>query len=205
MPKLSPNNDLPKAIRNIRLCAALKNCGAISVADAFDKSSAMKLYVYDDRDLGYTDWDDIEPTFVAKCFIATNSNDKTIVLLPLDGRILTGRSIIEGGICDGMLLTDHEMCLVEFKTNTFSSNYQTILQRANEAILQLWHTFNGIIKPKCATKSINVDQILSVDFYVVFNKDLEVTGANSELMDLQMQFLTDNNHPLYFNSGKTFL
>ena len=97
------------------------------------------------------------------------------------------------------------MCLVEFKTNTFSSNYQTILQRANEAILQLWHTFNGIIKPKCATKSINVDQIPSVDFYVVFNKDLEVTGANSELMDLQMQFLTDNNHPLYFNNGKTFL
>ena len=88
MPKLSPNNDLPKAIRNIRLCTALKNCGAISVADAFDKSSAMKLYVYDDRDLGYTDWDDIEPTFVAQCFIATNSNDKTIVLLPLDGRIL---------------------------------------------------------------------------------------------------------------------
>lgn len=46
--------------------------------------------------------------------------------------------------------------------------------------------------------------MLSVDFYVVFDKDLEVTGANAELMDLQIQFLTDNNYPLYFDNGKTF-
>ena len=83
-------------------------------------------------------------------------------------------------------------------------NYLTIIQRANDAIAQLWHTFDGIIKPRCAKKSKDVEQMLSVDFYVVFDKDLEVTGANAELMDLQIQFLTDNNHPLYFDNGKTF-
>ena len=204
MPRLSQNRDLPTAITNLRLCTALQNCGATGVADAFDKSSVNRLYVYDDRELGYTDWTDIEPEFVAKCFMATNSNNNIIALLPLDGRILTGTSIIAGGVCDGMLLTEKEMCLIEFKTNVTSSSYQTIIQRANEAIGQLWHTFDGVIKPKCATKSKDVEQLLSIDFYVVFDKNLEVTGANSELMDLQIQFLTDNNHPLYFANGKTF-
>ncbi len=204
MPSLSQNRVLPAAITNLRLCTALQNCGAIGVADAFDKSSANHLYVYDDRELGYTDWNDIEPEFVAKCFMATNSTNNTIALLPLDGRILTGTSVIAGGVCDGMLLTEKEMCLIEFKTNVTSSNYQTIIQRANEAIGQLWHTFDGVIKPKCATKSKDVEQLLSIDFYVVFDKELEVTGANSELMDLQIQFLTDNNLPLFFSNVKTF-
>lgn len=204
MPRLSQDRNLPAAITNLRLCSALQNCGAIGVANAFDKSSANYLYVYDDGNLGYTDWTDVAPEFVSKCFVTTNPNNRTIVLLPLDGRILTGPSVIAGGVCDGMLLTDKEMCLIEFKTNVISSNYQTITQRADEAIGQLWHTFDCIIKSKCATISRDVEQMLSIDFFVVFDKDLEVTGANSELMDLQTQFLTDKSHPLYFDNGKTF-
>jgi len=204
MPRLSQDKDLPVAITNLKLCSALKNCGVTGVADAFDKSSADHLYVYDDGNLGNTDWNDIEPVFVGKCLVATNPNNITISLLPLDNRILTGSSVIVGGVCDGMLLTEKEMCLIEFKTNVTSSSYQTIIQRANEAIGQLWHTFDGIIKPRCAAQTKDVEQILSVDFYVVFDKDLEVIGVNSELMDLQIQFLMDNNHPLYFDNGKTF-
>ena len=166
--------------------------------------SAEHLYVYDDGDLGYTDWADVAPAFASKCFVATNPNNNTIVLLPLDHRILTGPNVITGGVCDGVLLTEQEMSLIEFKTNVSDFNYLTIIQRANDAIAQLWHTFDGIIKPRCAKKSKDVEQMLSVDFYVVFDKDLEVTGANAELMDLQIQFLTDNNHPLYFDNGKTF-
>lgn len=55
MPRLSQNKDLPVAITNLRLCTALKDCGAIGVANALDNSSAEYLYVYDDRELGYTD------------------------------------------------------------------------------------------------------------------------------------------------------
>lgn len=210
MPRLSQDRNLPVAITNLRLCSALQYCGALGVANAFDKSSAEYLYIYDDSKLGYTDWTDVAPEFVSKCFVATNPNNNTIVLLPLDHRILTGKSFVAGGICDGMLLTEKEMCLIEFKTNVTSSNYQTIVQRANDAIDQLWHTFDDIIKPKCTTLSIagqpiDVEQMLSIDFYVVYDKDLEVTGANSELMDLQTQFLTDKSHPLYFDNGKTFL
>lgn len=210
MPRLSQDRNLPVAITNLRLCSALQYCGALGVANAFDKSSAEYLYIYDDSKLGYTDWTDVAPEFVSKCFVATNPNNNTIVLLPLDHRILTRKSVVAGGVCDGMLLTEKEMCLIELKTNVTSSNYQTIVQRANDAIDQLWHTFDDIIKPKCTTQSIaeqpiDVEQMLSIDFYVVYDKDLEVTGANSELMDLQTQFLTDKSHPLYFDNGKTFL
>ena len=199
MPRLSQNKDLPTAITNLRLCTALKDCGAIGVANAFDKSSAEHLYVYDDGDLGYTDWTDVEPAFVSKCFEVTNPNNNTIALLPLDGRIITGPSVIVGGVCDGMLLTDREMCLIEFKTNASGFNY--LIQRAEDAIEQLWHTFNSIVKPRCK----EIENLLSVDFYVVFDKDLEVTGANSALMDLQIQFLQDYKYPLTFDNKKEFL
>ena len=199
MPRLSQNKDLPTAITNLRLCTALQDCGAIGVANAFDKSSAEHLYVYDDGDLGYTDWTDVEPAFVSKCFEVTNPNNNTIALLPLDGRIITGPSVIVGGVCDGMLLTDREMCLIEFKTNASGFNY--LIQRAEDAIEQLWHTFNSIVKPRCK----EIENLLSVDFYVVFDKDLEVTGANSALMDLQIQFLQDYKYPLTFDNKKEFL
>lgn len=117
MPRLSQDRNLPVAITNLRLCSALQYCGALGVANAFDKSSAEYLYIYDDSKLGYTDWTDVAPEFVSKCFVATNPNNNTIVLLPLDHRILTGKSVVAGGVCDGMLLTEKEMCLIEFKTN----------------------------------------------------------------------------------------
>ncbi len=203
MPRLSKDRELPEAIKNIRLGAALQDCGNRHVADAFDKSDANRLFVYDDAELGHTDWTDKMSVFEDKCFVAENPNRSVIALLPLDGCIITGKKIVEGGVCDGMLLTENEMCLIEFKTNVSSPNYQTIIQRANEAVGQLWHTYDAIVRPRCA-KYRNIEDVLAVEFYVVFDKTLEVTGINSELMDLQSQFLEDNKFVLYFANKKVF-
>ncbi len=203
MPRVSKDRELPEAIKNIRLGAALQDCGNRHVADAFDKSDANRLFVYDDAELGHTDWTDKMSVFEDKCFVAENPNRSVIALLPLDGCIITGKKIVEGGVCDGMLLTEKEMCFIEFKTNVSSPNYQTIIQRANEAIGQLWHTYDAIVRPRCA-KYRNIEDVLAVEFYVVFDKTLEVTGINSELMDLQSQFLEDNKFVLYFANKKVF-
>jgi len=202
MPRLSPDRNIPRTISNIRLGSALQNCGTTSVADAFDKSSAVQLFVYDDPVLGYSDWMDEEPEAVSKCFKADNPNGALITLLPLDGRILTGAHITKGGVCDCMLLTQHQMSLVEFKTNVSSTNNQTITQRAEKAIGQLWHTYNDIIRPKCIA---TLEQLLAVDFYVVFDKDLDVTGAKSSLQDMQTEFLENNKYTLYLSNEKTFI
>lgn len=85
-----------------------------------------------------------------------------------------------------------------------SSSSQNIMQRANKGVDQLWHTFDSIIKPRYAKQSKDIEQLLSIDFYVVFDKNLETTRANSELMDLQTQFLEDKKHMLYFDNEKTF-
>ena len=203
MPRLSKDSELPEAIKNIRLCSALQECGSQSVDKVFDKSDAAHIFVYDDNDLGRTDWTDDKPQFEEKCFEAVNPSRSVIALLPLDGCIITGKNIIIGGVCDGMLLTEKEMCFLEFKTNVASPNYLTIVQRANDAIAQLWHTYDGIVRPRCA-KFKDIGNALSIEFYVVFDKTLEVTGVNSELMDLQSQFLEDNNFLLYFDNKKIF-
>lgn len=113
MPTLSQNRDLPAAITQLKLCYALRYCGPLGVGIAFDKSDDENLYVYDDGSLGYSDWTNVAPAeFLSTTFHAQNSNRNTLVLLPLDGRIITGEHFIRGGICDCALLTDKELTQV---------------------------------------------------------------------------------------------
>lgn len=205
MPTLSQNRVLPVAITRLRLCSALRNCGRIDVSNAFDKSNEDNLYVYDDASLGYTDWTNVQPAFLSKTFNAQNPNRNTLVLLPLDGRIITGQHIIQGGVCDCALHTDKEMSFVEFKTNVSSIYNVTILDHAKKAIDQLWHTYDGIIKPKCQQVGIDINQKVSIDFYVVFDNELSVTGVRADFQDLQSEFLQVNSYQLYFQNNKQFL
>lgn len=205
MPTLSQNKELPVAITQLRLCSALKSCGQIGVENAFDKSDDKNLYVYDDGSLGYSDWTNNKHTVsLSKAFNAQNPHNNTLVLLPLDGRIITGKNFITGGVCDCALLTDKELSFVEFKTNVLSFGYLTVLQHAQKAKDQLWHTFDGIIDSECLKIGVDVKQNVSVDFYVVFNKDLNVTGVRADLQDLQNEFLMDKYYPLYFENSKQF-
>lgn len=205
MPRLSQDKTLPPAITKIKLAWSLQNCG-VPVEDAFDKSTAAHLYVYDDMQLGYSDWDGQKPEFSSKCFHVDNPGSICIALLPLDGRIITAKEIIEGGVCDCLLLTEKEMCFIEFKTNATSIETLRILDNAAKALEQLWHTYNVIIRPRCINrlKSSAELELLYVNFHVVFDRDLKVTDANSSLMDLQTQFLEDKKHSLFFDYGKTF-
>lgn len=203
MPTLSQNRDLPVAITQLRLCSALRDCGSVGVEDAFDKSDNENLYVYDDG--GYSDWTNVEPmAFLSKTFHALNPHQNTLVLLPLDGRIITGKNIIEGGVCDCALLTEKELSFIEFKTNASSDLDETIFGHAEKAIKQLWHTYDGIINPACQKVGIDVKQKVYVDFYVVFNKDLSVTGVRADFQNLQDQFLQDKSYPLFFENSKQF-
>lgn len=205
MPTLSQNKELPVAITQLRLCSALKSCGQIGVENAFDKSDDKNLYIYDDGSLGYSDWTNNKHTVsLSKAFNAQNPHNNTLVLLPLDGRIITGKNFITGGVCDCALLTDKELSFVEFKTNVLSFSYLTVLQHAQKAKDQLWHTFDGIIDSECLKIGVDVKQNVSVDFYVVFNKDLNVTGVRADLQDLQNEFLMDKHYPLYFENSKQF-
>lgn len=203
MPTLLQNRDLPVAITQLRLCSALRNCGSVGVENAFDKSDNENLYVYDDG--GYSDWTNVEPmAFLSKTFHALNPLQNTLVLLPLDGRIITGKNIIEGGVCDCALLTEKELSFIEFKTNASSDLDETIFGHAEKAIKQLWHTYDGIINPACQKVGIDVKQKVYVDFYVVFNKDLSVTGVRADFQNLQDQFLQYKSYPLFFENSKQF-
>lgn len=205
MPTLSQNKKLPVAITQLKLRYALRDCGRIGVENAFFESNDENMYVYDDEKIGYSVWTNVESAaLLSKAFHAQNPNKNTLVLLPLDGRIITGAYFIQGGVCDCALLTDKELCFVEFKTNVASIYVTTILEHAEKAKEQLWHTYDGIIKPKCQEKGIDVKQKVSIDFYVVFNKDLSVTGVRADFQNLQNDFLQDKHYPLFFQNYKLF-
>ncbi len=205
MPRLSPDRKLPTAITNLRLGTALRQCGTITVEDGFDKSTASCLYVYDKLEERYSDWTDSEPEFISRCFVVGNPSGLIVVLLPLDNKIVTGVHITRGGICDCLILTEKELSFVEFKTNVTSTNNNTLTQRADDAIGQLWNTYENIVKPRCCKALNNHDLSISVDFHVVFDKDLNVTGVSAELMDKQTDFIEDKKLPLFFDNEKVFI
>lgn len=205
MPTLSKDRNLPDAIKQLRLCSALRNCGRVKVEDAFDKSDDENLYVYDDDNLGYSDWTNVEPTaFLSKTFHAQNPNRNTLVLLPLDGRIITGDHFIRGGICDCALLTDKELSFIEFKTNVSSNLDKTILEHAEKAVDQLWHTYDSIINPRCRRVGIDITLKVSIDFYVVFDNELGVTAARADIQNLRGKFVEENHYELYYQNNKQF-
>lgn len=205
MPTLSKDRDLPDVITQLKLCYALKNCGRVKVKVAFDKSDDENLYVYDDGSLGYSDWTNVAPAaFLSKTFHAQNPNRNTLVLLPLDGCIITGAHVIEGGVCDCALLTDKEMSLVEFKTNASSELDETIFGHAEKAIKQLWHTYDSIINPECQNVDIDITLKVSIDFYVVFDVEQGVTGVRADIQNLRDKFVEEKHYELYFQNYKQF-
>lgn len=204
MPRPSNNTNIPTAVKKLRLCSALSDCGRIGVQQAMVISTDSRLYVYDDATLGYSDWTNIVPSNLSETFSADNPNNTEIVLLPLDNRIITGPKVTQGGVCDCALLTVYELSLIEFKTNAKTVSNKTLEQRCREASSQILHTIDGIIKPKCSQKGIDIDKKVDIDAYIVFNNELNVTSVQTIFQAIAMEVLEKNKLLLFVDNKKTF-
>lgn len=204
MPRPSNNTNIPTAVKKLRLCSALSDCGRIGVQQAMVISTDSRLYVYDDAILGYSDWTNIVPSNLSETFSADNPNNTEIVLLPLDNRIITGPKVTQGGVCDCALLTVNELSLIEFKTNAKTVSNKTLEQRCREASSQILHTIDGIIKPKCSQKGIDIDKKVDIDAYIVFNNELNVTSVQTIFQAIAMEVLEKNKLLLFVDNKKTF-
>lgn len=204
MPRPSNNTNIPTAVKKLRLCSALSDCGRISVQQAMVISTDNCLYVYDDATLGYSDWTNIVPSNLSETFSADNPNNTEIVLLPLDNRIITGPKVTQGGVCDCALLTVNELSLIEFKTNAKTVSNKTLEQRCREASSQILHTIDGIIKPKCSQKGIDIDKKVDIDAYIVFDSQLNVTSVQTIFQAIAMEVLEKNKLLLFVDNKKTF-
>lgn len=197
------NKGIPKAVTRLRLCKSLEDCGH-SVEKCFKSSSAKTLYAYDDNDLKYSDWTNIAPEEISRSFIVRNDDGIEIVLLPLDNRIISGPKITEGGVNDCAILTEWQMSFIEFKTNVTSNSDKNMEDKTNDAIKQLWHTFNKIISPRCETQGINLAAEVDIDFFIIFDSNLDVTNVSASRMEKQIAFRDEKGFQLYFDNEKSF-
>lgn len=97
------------------------------------------------------------------------------------------------------------MSFVEFKTNVTSNSEQNIGDKTDDAIAQLWHTYNEIISPRCSSKGISLATSVEIDFFVIFDSNLDVTNTTASRLDKQMEFLEKNKFPLFFDNEKSFI
>ncbi len=196
---------IPNAIRRLRLCASLQDCGH-SVENCFKQSSAKLLHAYDDDALGYSDWNEtVAPENISRTFIVRNDGTVEIVLLPLDNRVISGPTITKGGVNDCAILTEKQMSFVEFKTNVTSNSEKNIEDKTDDAVRQLWHTYNDIISPRCSVQGISLATSVNIDFFVIFDRHLDVTNATAFRQDKQMEFLLKTGFPLFFDNEKSFI
>ena len=110
---------------------------------------------------------------------------------------------VAGMICG--ILTERQMSFVEFKTNVTSNSEQNIGDKTDDAIAQLWHTYNEIISPRCSSKGISLATSVEIDFFVIFDSNLDVTNTTASRLDKQMEFLEKNKFPLFFDNEKSFI
>lgn len=198
------NKEIPKAVKQLRLCKSLEDCGQ-SVASCLKCSTAKVLYTYDDTDLTYSDWsENIAPDQISRSFIVRNDDNVEIVLLPLDNRIISGPMVTKGGVNDCAILTERQMSLIEFKTNVTSNSDRNMEAKTNDAIDQLWHTFDEIISPRCKAKGIDLTDKIDIDFFVIFDSNLDVTNVTASRLEKQVAFLEKTGFQLYFDNEKSF-
>lgn len=198
------NKKIPNAVKQLKLCKSLQNCGQ-SVASCLKRSTAKVLYTYDDTDLTYSDWSEsITPDQISRSFIVRNDNEVEIVLLPLDNRIISGPMVTKGGVNDCAILTNRQMSLIEFKTNVTSNSYRNMEAKTNYAIKQLWHTFDEIIYPRCKARGIDLKAKIDIDFFVIFDHNLDVINFTASRSEKQVAFLEKTGFQLYFDNEKSF-
>ncbi len=80
----------------------------------------------------------------------------------------------------------------------------TIQDRCKEAVRQLWHTSDDIIRPRCKTVGREIGVLVTVDFHVVFDKSLNVTNASAVLQEQAVDFLENYHFELFFDNSKTY-
>ena len=196
------NKELPEEIKRLHLCSALKNCGS-KVEQSFKESKNPLISIYDDSELGFVDWSEtlIESSSI---FVAKNSNGKCLVLLPLDHKIISGPTVTKGRVADCAVVTKEDFSLIEFKTNVTSNSVENINSKTEDAIQQLWNTYSAIIEPRCKNVGIDISKTINVDFFIVFDKALDVTSAMASRQDYQTKFIEEHKLPLYFENEKDF-
>ena len=197
-----PDNNIPQEVRRLRLCSSLQSCGG-TVEVCLKESNEVAMSIYDDASLGYTDWINGN-SGLPDTFIANNAGNKKLVLLPLDNRIISGPVVKQGGVAVCVVLTMDNMSFIEFKTNVTSNTDFNISAKTEDAINQLWHTYDGIISPRCLAKGVDIATMVDIEFYIVFNKELDVTSATASRLNQQMEFMSNHNFPLYFENEKDF-
>lgn len=195
-------NNIPNEVKRLRLCSSLQNCGG-AVEVCMKESNDPIMSIFDDSTLGYTDWV-IGNSGKSDAFTANNATNKKLILLPLDNKIISGHNVKKGGVADCAVLTMNDLSFIEFKTNVTLNSEDNLSVHTENAMKQLWHTYDGIISPRCLAKGINIATMVDVEFYIVFNKELDVTSATASRLNQQMEFMSNHNFPLYFENEKDF-
>lgn len=167
------------------------------LAELFECANRGKLFVYDDADKGHSVYvNDTGRLGLDKLFIANNPKHKDVFLWHIDGVMFPKDSK-----CDCAVLTESDMCFIEFKSNAANRSNEAIKHNYNKAYNQLMLTLNEVTD-RCQQVDVNLKDVVNVKAFAVFNKTVPRNDALRK--NISARFLLASGVKLEFANENTF-
>lgn len=176
---------IPDAVKRLKLASAFRgyNPGVLDCIEVSHDSIFMIV-------------DDAEGTCISKreedsfrCCLCINPNNREIVLLPLDKKLIKQRA---GGMADGAVFDDQKFVFLEFKDQAQGNSYGAIEDTYTKASSQLTAALH-LFEEKMASNSASINFTASVDVSCHIIVSDKFPRASALEQNMMLSFAMSNN------------
>ena len=176
---------IPDAVKRLKLASAFRgyNPGVLDCIVVSHDSDFMIV-------------DNVEGTCISKreedsyrCCLCVNPNNKEIVLLPLDKKLIKQRI---GGMADGAVFDEQKFVFLEFKDQAQGNSYGAIVDTYTKASDQLTAALN-LFEEKLVSNSssVNFTESVEVSCHIIVSDKFPRASALEQ--DMMISFAMSNN------------
>lgn len=182
---MSMPDHIPDAVKRLKLASAFRGYNP-GVLDCIEVSHDSNFMIVDDAEGTYISKRE-EDSF--RCCLCINPNNREIVLLPLDKKLIKQRA---GGMADGAVFDDQKFVFLEFKDQAQGNSYGAIEDTYTKASSQLTAALH-LFEEKMASNSASINFTASVDVSCHIIVSDKFPRASALEQNMMLSFAMSNN------------
>ena len=180
---MTPNREIPNAIKRLRLMGAFKDYNP-GILDCIEVSSDERIMVVDDESCTHiTNREDD----VQRCCWCLNPYKNEIIVLPIDRKLIKQRI---GGMADGAVFDENKFAFVEFKDQAQGNTPTAIEGTYSKATSQLSAALNLFAEKE---KSVDIDFTTATHVFCHIIVSEKFPRASALEQNMMIAFAMANN------------
>lgn len=145
-----------------------------------------RLLVVDDGDSKISRFSDDELD-VERALVIVNNKNKVITLISIDHALIDNHP---GGIADCAVMDEQKIAFVEFKTNAYGNNEESIRENFEKACSQLKETLD-VFGNKLIAQGIDLNEVMAIECRIIVAH--RFPRATAIKQDFRAQFAEETN------------